>query len=294
MENSVRKIHCIGFWPDYDTYFFSSAHQVKVVNPLDLFKTPWLFKKWPHVLRKHYLILHITRYIEQNRHDDFIFGEHRILFQALKQLKFQIRASILLRNPIAEPNGKMMRLLSLLKKRGLGIWTFDADDSNRFGFLLYNQFIALLPAVKNIQVMIDFSFIGRDKARKSTLENLAIDLMAAGYSCHFDVRDSKSFNLPYLEYLQRSLSAQCLIDIVQPGQVGLTLSPLEALVYKRKLLTNNPAVLQQNFYRPENILLIDESINLEKIDRFMQMPYIDVEDSIKELHSVQHLLNRVL
>jgi hypothetical protein len=70
MRNSAQKIHCIGFWPDYDASFFASAyptHHVNVVNPFELFKAPWLLKKWPRVLKECYFILHITQYIKQNR-----------------------------------------------------------------------------------------------------------------------------------------------------------------------------------------------------------------------------------
>jgi hypothetical protein len=297
MRNSAQKIHCIGFWPDYDASFFASAyptHHVNVVNPFELFKAPWLLKKWPRVLKECYFILHITQYIKQNRHDRFIFGEHRILFQALNKLKFQIRASVLLRNPITKPNGKIVQLLALLKDKGYCIWSFDSYDSERFGFLLYRQFIASLTSIEAVQATIDFSFIGRDKGRKSMLDHLANTLMERGYSCYFDARERKRPNLSYFEYLQCSLRARCLIDIVQSGQVGLTLRPLEALIYKRKLLTNNPTILKQDFYRPENILLIDESIDLEDVDRFMRVPCVDVEDSIKELYSVRHFLDCVL
>ena len=56
--------------------------------------------------------------------------------------------------------------------------------------------------------------------------------------------------LSYEQVLQESLEAKCILEIVRPGQVGLTLRSYEAVCYNRKLLTNNKGILDFEFYDP--------------------------------------------
>lgn len=56
--------------------------------------------------------------------------------------------------------------------------------------------------------------------------------------------------LPYEQVLRESLAANCILEIVRPEQLGLTLRAYEAVCYNRKLLTNNKAILDFEFYNP--------------------------------------------
>ena len=49
--------------------------------------------------------------------------------------------------------------------------------------------------------------------------------------------------------------SRCLIEIVQEGQTGITLRALEALVYRKKLITTCQAIANYDFYTPRNILI---------------------------------------
>lgn len=56
--------------------------------------------------------------------------------------------------------------------------------------------------------------------------------------------------LPYERVLRESIAANCILEIVRPGQAGLTLRSYEAVCYNRKLLTNNKSILNFEFYDP--------------------------------------------
>ena len=51
--------------------------------------------------------------------------------------------------------------------------------------------------------------------------------------------------------MRRELSAKCILEIVQKGQVALTLRPYEAVAYNKKLLTNNKTILNFKYYNPK-------------------------------------------
>ena len=56
--------------------------------------------------------------------------------------------------------------------------------------------------------------------------------------------------MPYEVVLKRTLEANCVLEIVRPGQVGFTLRTFEAVVYNKKLLTNNEHIKEFQFYNP--------------------------------------------
>jgi hypothetical protein len=55
----------------------------------------------------------------------------------------------------------------------------------------------------------------------------------------------------YNDVLTKELEAKCILDIVQEGQIALSLRPYEAVCYNRKLLTNNRTILKFPFYNPQ-------------------------------------------
>ncbi|MEH6305222.1 hypothetical protein RYH73_06180 [Olivibacter sp. CPCC 100613] len=52
--------------------------------------------------------------------------------------------------------------------------------------------------------------------------------------------------------------AKCIIDIPVPGQIGLTMRTIETLASGAKLITTNQSIVEEPFYTPEFIRLIDE------------------------------------
>ena len=112
------RIHCLGFWPDYDASFLASAqapYLTHIINPFNLTRFPQLLSKLPRIIRERIFQPIIDRYIKQHQQDIFIFGEHRVILKTLANLRTPIRGSILLRNPISKPNGKSAKLLRILR-----------------------------------------------------------------------------------------------------------------------------------------------------------------------------------
>ena len=55
-------------------------------------------------------------------------------------------------------------------------------------------------------------------------------------------------HLPYREVLKNVCASSCILDITKKGQAALTLRPYEAVVYNKKLLTNNKNIVQFKYY----------------------------------------------
>jgi hypothetical protein len=91
------------------------------------------------------------------------------------------------------------------------------------------------------------------------------------------------------EWLAKSRAS---LDIQHPSQSGLTMRTIEVLGSKRKLITTNKEIIKYDFYRPENILIIDRN-NPDLNFDFIQQPYLDLPNETYEKYSLQGWVNEV-
>lgn len=145
-------------------------------------------------------------------------------------------------------------------------------------------------------------FLGRDKGRAARLSAVADQLIADGCDIDFSiVRDHTSTHpcryhtdavLPYEQNLAKALSAQVLVEINQPGQSGLTLRPLEAAFFDKKLITDNQRVKTLEFYHPDRFYVLgDEQRDLKQ---FLTSQAPPVPAAALRKHSPQGLIDRLL
>ena len=58
---------------------------------------------------------------------------------------------------------------------------------------------------------------------------------------------------------------------------------IEALFMKKKIITNNRAIVQYDFYNKNNILLLNmDQISIENIKKFLSLPYVDIDYKITQ------------
>ncbi|MEB6591992.1 hypothetical protein MXM82_23080 [Pseudomonas asiatica] len=145
-------------------------------------------------------------------------------------------------------------------------------------------------------------FLGRDKGRAQRLESLAGELSAQG--CDLDfliVRDDTSRRpcryhvgavLSYEDNLARVKVCDVLVEINQPGQSGLTLRPLEAAFFDKKLITDNKRVKEMEFYHPDRFYVLgDEERDLQG---FLASKAPIVAPEALRKHSPAGLMERLL
>ncbi len=275
-----QKICFLGFYPDYEYLFFREINDanldISFFNPKDVTDKKLWFNKLPRFIKNTLQKQLIKNHIKKSTNTIFIFNEHRLVLQAvLSYLKDTINPNfkgvLLLRNPLNN-NHKVKLLLPSLEKHDINIFTFDSVDAKKFGYKIYPQFASRLSQVLDTTVTYDFSFVGRDKGRGEMLNDLKNQLEYMGYRCNFDIRSANQSNISYIDYLKISLSAKCMIEVLQDNQSGMTLRAIEAILYGRKLLTNNPNIENEQLYDESDILLYQSTLNHEKIHRFMNTP----------------------
>lgn len=70
----------------------------------------------------------------------------------------------------------------------------------------------------------------------------------------------------------------------------MTLRPLEALAFKKKLLTNNPNIEQYSFYNSNNIFILGKD-DPSMLEEFIEKPYIDIDQDIIKQFDINTWIN---
>ena len=166
-------------------------------------------------------------------------------------------------------------LEALLEKVDIAI-SFDHTDAEKYGMdyypLVYSPYD--IPEDDTIEES-DVYFVGKAKDRLPQILAAYEKLRDAGLKCDFYITGVKPENqkyadeitygtqMPYVENLKHIKKTKCLLEIMQGGGHGYTLRACEAIMYDKKMITNNPEISNAPFYRPE---LISVFSNAEDID----------------------------
>lgn len=284
----------IGYWPDYEELFIrqtaSDNITLQIANPRHIWnsKNNSRYLKW---LNKPFRAGQERKIIQQifsrNPSSVCIVPDSFVPLDALCRFPKIINAHILMRNTLQLMNNTSKQVLKA-QKMGYPVWSFDQHDCQQYDFHFYNQFIERISEINNIPIKYDLLFIGLDKGRLSLLKAIQNIANQTRLKCHLDIRSKNKcgvgHHLNYLEFLKIECSSQCIIDIVKEGQAGLTLRPLEAALYQRKLLTNNSAVVELPFYHADNILFFHDinDINAPILQDFLAKPLSPINpDTLK-------------
>lgn len=150
------------------------------------------------------------------------------------------------------------------------IFTIDENLALKYGC----QYYPIFYSKEDVQIQTehcDVFFCGEDGGRLSMLESVYRVLSDYGLKCDFYC--SKSSNdgmiingikhikqMPHSQYVSHINTCRVILDIVKPGITCCSLRFCEGVIYDKKVLTNNPSILNQVFYREEQFCVFDEKL----------------------------------
>lgn len=149
--------------------------------------------------------------------------------------------------------------------------SYDMGDAKKYGLEYHPTVLSKIQIPSNSKYESDLFFIGKSKKRLDLLIELSKGLKKYGVKCNFMVlgispeeqKDPEYINyiekpLTYHENLNYAVNAKCLLELMQPGAVGYTFRTSEALLYNKKLITNNQFVENAPFFSAENIIVMKD------------------------------------
>jgi hypothetical protein len=87
--------------------------------------------------------------------------------------------------------------------------------------------------------------------------------------------------------------SRAILDIEHPLQRGLTMRTFETLGAGKKLITTNPYVMEEDFYDPRNVLVINRR-RIEIKRDFFEQPFVPVSPAIRQRYSIAGWLDDIL
>lgn len=141
---------------------------------------------------------------------------------------------------------------------------------------------------------IDFSYIGVNTENRldvleslyNRLKNIDLNFRIEFYLKQDEFHPTISNSLilldkpfTYQQCLDLSNQSKILIDLKREEHNGLSFRFFEALNYRNKIITNNPAVKDYDFYHPNNIYVTDYK-NFEGLQEFLELTYNEIDKEI--------------
>ncbi|MCC8137163.1 MAG: hypothetical protein LIO76_03720 [Clostridiales bacterium] len=203
------------------------------------------------------------------------------LYKALKKEYYDTRIILYYMNPILSYNKGFMKYCR-------EVYTFDRDDARTYGLMYKHTPYTEKIRKKDCETDIDAFFLGREKNRLPEIRSARKLLEDAGLRTRFLVYGTRDASLrmdtymSYEDYLDQVMRSKCLVEINVPGQTGCSLRFMEALFFQKKLITNNAAIRQDDWYRKENVYILGE--DNRDLQEFMRTPYhsegLDLSDLV--------------
>lgn len=184
------------------------------------------------------------------------------------------------------------------------IWTYSEKDSLKYKLKLNTQFYfdVLAEEAERCTPTVPSAhpktlFIGREKGRSGALRELQNKLTAAGAEVTLQLVQAprhlahlREKTVPYREIVKLITQTDVILDYALDPEAGLSLRPMEAMFWGRKLITNNTRILSMDFYHPNNIYVLGkDSRSLEEFFRYMPQP---VEKTVRDRYRLSSWLKR--
>ncbi|MDO4869490.1 MAG: hypothetical protein Q4A65_04285 [Bacillota bacterium] len=199
-------------------------------------------------------------------------------------------------NPVTNP-----KLFDLFDER-IQVWTYSRADSIKYGIKLNTQFYfdcltdeATASFREPSRPSPKVLFLGRDKGRAQALGSIEALLKEHGAKTEFILTEPPKYKaafeklMPYREVINKVKASDILLDYYLDTTAGLSLRPMEAMFWGKKLITNMESIRDQDFYDPNNIYVLGEDRSL---DDFFMAPYRPVDPEIKNRYLISNWIRR--
>ncbi|WP_104383947.1 hypothetical protein [Sphingobacterium sp. HMA12] len=94
------------------------------------------------------------------------------------------------------------------------------------------------------------------------------------------------------EVLTEYKKNRVILDLMRDGQEGLSFRIFEAMALEKKIITDNPSILNYDFYDPQNILYIDKDLEILN-ESFFHTPYKRIAIELYRKYTLDSWLEKV-
>lgn len=171
-------------------------------------------------------------------------------------------------HPGAEPD-KVINLFDL-------VLSYDKIDAEKYGLVYHPTVYSNYKVDYDLNIPeSDLYFVGLAKDRLDQIleifyqckeQGVVCDFYLSGVPPHRQIKeDGLNYidKMSYIENLKHVLRTKCILEILQGNAKGSTVRTWEAIMYDKKILTNNFSVIE-DFYFDRNYIRLLEDDNINK------------------------------
>lgn len=240
--------------------------------------------------------------LKRKRINYVIFSEdyvQRVDWNVLEEIQRQylIKTVLYVNDPIERRMNLYRDRLSWYKKKLDLIITTDRKDSEKYNIAFFPLFYSNNSLNKFREVKYDIFFVGRDKGRKKLVKGIKSEAEKNGLTTYFRLREGISGTtgrgswISYEDILDSIDQSNCLLEILQENQSGISLRTMEAVIFNKKLLTNNKDIIHYSFYDKRFIQVFSE---IKDIDINFIKERINVSYNYHGEYSPKQFLKKVI
>lgn len=181
------------------------------------------------------------------------------------------------------------------------VYSFDRKDCETYGFTYHPTNYSMSSMNGSRNATQDAFFVGVSKGRAGIIAKIYERLTTEGAKAEFYISGIESgegrkhgihYNqwLSYKQILENIRRSNCIVEVMDGAQEGVTLRTMEAICYNKKLLTNNRSIKNTPYYKSGNIQVFTDP---DEIDVDFVKDRTDVNYHYRGEFSPIHLLEHI-
>lgn len=182
------------------------------------------------------------------------------------------------------------------------ILSYDKLDCKKYNLIHLSNFYQ--KSSSNLEIKQDvYSLMIEDGKRRIILEKIANILKSINKSYSFSLYTKKNIKsdlinitsekIPVVEMIRRMEESRVIVEILRGANKGCTFRTIDCIGLKKKLITNNLNIIDEDFYNPNNILVIAEN-NIEIPKEFIETSYENLPEEIYKKYSLTEWIKTLL
>lgn len=188
--------------------------------------------------------------------------------------------------------------------------TYDQIEAEKYGIYYFREttYSKLVEEPKEIEFKQDVYFLGAAKDRLPMIYAVYQKLSASGLKCKFQIAGVAPENrisgegleyisgISYEESLRHVINSKCVLELIQGDSCDITTRALEAIAYRRRLLTNC-TICNSEFFNDGQLQVfndpkeIDVSFFNKEMTSTQYIPRLDT-NPLRRLYEIQEQLEK--
>lgn len=189
------------------------------------------------------------------------------------------------------------------RNHGCETWTFDKKDAKKYGMEFNDTYSFKKLMACDTEINLDCYYLGGIKpGRLELLQQIESVCNSNDLLMDYCIVDplSQESNphiqkewVTYKDYLARISKSRCIIEINDSDQSGLTQRAIEALMMKKKLITNNRDICNYKVYNSDNVFIIGKD-GINQLPNFIRKNYNEITSDVREYYDFGNWLDRII